>query len=665
MKITTRVIFPLIFGICSTVSAQNELAKKQILAEYDLKEASQISKSLLDKSVTSYTRALEVAKERNLPISGVTKDNEYFELVKIDPFGNLIYYKTYNAKSRITANVDQISTGGSLGLQLNGENMLVAVIDGAPALENHQEFQVIPSVPTRMILRDNVPDYTQLTGDALLGFRKGRYHATHVAGTIVASGVNPKAKGIAPKAKALTYKWDNDISKMIDFASNDGVLVSNHSYGPQAIDEYKNVHIGEFYFGLYNDDSAACDDVAYRVPFYQPVVAAGNDRLDYRYINPTKKGNDLLLSAATSKNTIVVAAVYDVLNYTSPKSVRMSSFSSFGPTDDFRIKPDISAKGVNVFSPIYKIPTSIGAPVNTGLYDEEQGTSMAAPAVTGVITLWQQWALENNENKPYRSATMRGLMAHTAEEAGDAPGPDHKFGWGLINATAGVEVMMAAKAGKIVLEENTLAQGSEYVKDFVVANSGNKVVATLAWTDPEGRAWSPQSALVNDLDLRIYKDGEEYFPWKLNKDFNDLRALKGDNNVDNIEKIEIENAPAGSYQIKVSHKGTIKSGKQDYTLIVSGDVDANLSIDDNVIAANEIRIWPNPVQDVLHIQIPSELMAKSTSYAVYDLAGKVIARGAETNSELLNVPVQTLASGVYFIEINNGSMKTTQKFVKK
>lgn len=665
MKITTRVIFPLIFGICSTVSAQNELAKKQILAEYDLKEASQISKSLLEKSVTSYTRALEVAKERNLPISGVTNDNEYFELVKIDTFGNLIYYKTYNAKSRITANVDQISTGGSLGLQLNGENMLVAVIDGAPALENHQEFQVIPSVPTRMILRDNVPDYTQLTGKALLEFREGRYHATHVAGTIVASGVNPRAKGIAPKAKALTYKWDNDISKMIDFASNDGVLVSNHSYGPLAIDEFKNVYIGEFYFGLYNDDSAAFDDVAYRFPFYQPVVAAGNDRLDYRHLNPTKNGNDLLLSAATSKNTIVVAAVYDVLNYTSPKSVRMAPFSSFGPTDDFRIKPDISAKGMNVFSSIYKIPTSIGAPVKTGLYEEQQGTSMAAPAVTGVITLWQQWALENNENKPYRSATMRALMAHTAEEAGDAPGPDHKFGWGLINATAGVEVMMAAKAGKIVLEENTLTQGSEYVKDFVVVNSGNKVVATLAWTDPEGRAWSSQSALVNDLDLRIYKDGEEYFPWKLNKDFNDLRALKGDNNVDNIEKIEIENAPAGSYQIKVSHKGTIKSGKQDYTLIVSGDVDANLSIDDNVIAANEIRIWPNPVQDVLHIQIPSELMAKSTSYAVYDLAGKVIARGAETNSELLNVPVQTLASGVYFIEINNGSMKTTQKFVKK
>jgi subtilisin family serine protease len=54
----------------------------------------------------------------------------------------------------------------------------------------------------------------------------------------------------------------------------------------------------------------------------------------------------------------------------------MSSFSNYGPTDDGRIKPDISA-GVNVYSAILTDQT----------YETCKGTSMAAPAITGLIVL--------------------------------------------------------------------------------------------------------------------------------------------------------------------------------------------------------------------------------------------------------------------------------------
>ncbi|MBN8147926.1 hypothetical protein J0J24_24635, partial [Vibrio vulnificus] len=65
--------------------------------------------------------------------------------------------------------------------------------------------------------------------------------------------------------------------------------------------------------------------------------------------------------------------------------------------------------------------------------------------------------------------------------------------------------------------------------------------------------------------------GVVYLPWLLNKNYSDLRAVKGDNDVDNVEKIEIDNAEVGEYEIVVSHKGKLHTGLQDFSLLVSND----------------------------------------------------------------------------------------------
>ena len=84
---------------------------------------------------------------------------------------------------------------------------------------------------------------------------------------------------------------------------------------------------------------------------------------------------------SNSKNGITSAAVEGVSNYTGPGDVVMSTFSNWGPTDDGRIKPDISSQGVDVSS------TSNGS--NTA-YSNSNGTSMSAPAITGLLMLLQQ-----------------------------------------------------------------------------------------------------------------------------------------------------------------------------------------------------------------------------------------------------------------------------------
>lgn len=508
------------------------------------------NKAQLDKQL-----ALSKAKLKNWKIKLNNPDGSYAELIRLDTQGNPVYYKTYNLGAGITTRANQLYTGGSLGLQIEGQNMIIGEWDGGSVRATHEAL-------SGRVTQMDTPSSSSA-------------HSTHVAGTMIASDqvAGGNARGMAFQASVHAYDWNDDISEMAT-AANNGLLISNHSYGYGWPAQYQ--------FGKYDYNSVAFDEIMYNAPYYIAVCAAGNSR-GYG-VNTGDNGYDLLSGHSCSKNSMIVAAVHEVLNYTGPGSVQMSSFSSWGPTDDGRIKPDISAKGVNVYS---------CTDVSNTSYDSYDGTSMASPSVAGTLLLLQQYYHQLN-NTYMRASSLRGLAIHTADEAGTSPGPDYAFGWGLINAEKAAEVIRDNGLTSLISEE-TLNNGSTY--SITVEALGNEpLIGSICWTDPAGAEVTDTTedlyvkSLVNDLDIRITHNGVTYYPWKLDINNMSAPATHGDNDVDNIEKIQIDN-PSGSYTITVTHKGTL-TNNQNFSLILSGIAFNDFYITSN---ASDTQIICSPV----------------------------------------------------------------------
>ena len=296
------------------------------------------------------------------------------------------------------------------------------------------------------------------------------------------------------------------------------------------------------------------DEICFNNPYYLPVIAAGNDRNETKTPGSTqistKSGYDMIFGHGNAKNVMTVAAVKEVQEYTGPASVVMSDFSSWGPSDDGRIKPDISMKGVSVKS------TTAANDTSTASYN---GTSMASPGVAGVVTLLQQYHNQLYSNF-MRAATVKGLILHTADEAGFADGPDYEHGWGLINAEASAKIISdknLSSEGSII-EENTLITNAVYTKSIEV--DGTKPLQiSISWTDPAyatantGTVDPAIKYLVNNLDVKVTSSGGDvFYPWKLQGMSNTyaMATNSSANDTDNFERVDIP-FPKGKYTVSV------------------------------------------------------------------------------------------------------------------
>jgi len=551
--------------------------------------------------------------------------------------GKPIYIENFNLNSENALRTNYLKRG-LYGLDLKGDGLSIGIweVGGIPEVM-HPEFMDDNS-NTRIINKDGSISET--------------FHATHVAGTLIAKGNDPTAEGMATGAVLNAYDATDDKIEVITALGKNEIIVSNHSYGFPV----KNLEGNEWFMGAYSQEAKSWDDIINLFPYYTPVFAAGNDG-NTLYDGGFFIGYDKLTGSTNSKNTLVVsnANIIDIERRTGVFSnATINSGSSQGPTDDGRIKPDITGLGSRIYS----------TALNEG-YGTATGTSMASPNVAGSALLLQE--LHRNLYGQFMlSSTLKGLISVTADDAGST-GPDPNFGWGIMNSKRASEAIINNYSDDII-EEKTLNQ--DQTQTIRVQNNSGKIMkVAIAWNDPAGVAIEEiyndtTPVLVNDLDVRIknLNNDQIYFPWLLDINNPSTPALKGDNIVDNIEIIEIDQQ--GLFDITISHKNDLSQEKQIYSIIVLNGKEQNLS--NSNFESNSIIFWPNPVKNNLNITTKDFRFNDDISVSIYDMTGrKILSLSDFNNPNALNIDVSTLSNGVYIVNLTDGQHSIQSRIIKE
>jgi hypothetical protein len=432
-----------------------------------------------------------------------------------------------------------------------------------------------------------------------------RSHSTHVAGSALGSGANSDGNdsagnpnggsanqwaGVAPGASLATfgsfgpnqsadalYTDTGDLNADVTSAINGsgGIDLVTMSLGNNTgANGFPCSQLGDYSNTAILLDEIVTGSIGGRELIY--VESAGNERNQICAL-PANNANapyQTISSPAPAKNTIVVGAV-------NSDDDSMTNFSSWGPVDDGRLRPDVVAPGCQAAGDEGLTSTDFVDANSNGALDSGEaqnaysvrcGTSMAAPAAAGAVALIvQQWrALHGAGSRPLPH-TVKALLAHTATDLGPA-GPDYQNGFGLINAQAAVDVVRA-DATAPVIHVDEIDPPLIFVKDvdtwFFESDGSSAPRATLAWSDPPA---SPLAAaqLVNDLDLRLRApSGAIYQPRVLDPANPADAATTGDDELNVVELAVAGAAEAGTWRAIV-RGDSVPDGPQAYTLITSG-----------------------------------------------------------------------------------------------
>ncbi len=596
-----EVIFTFLFFInLSHITAQStdnvqssEKYSIQIPQSTSDKALRRMGKVFKTDAKDNFKKTLRLAKENDWILQKILPDGRVLALQGIDESQNPIYYISHGQISpSACTRTNSLYTGGSLGVSLSGLSSVVrdklGIWDGGLVRDTHRELGI------NRIKQIDAPPYLN-------------EHTTHLAGILIGTGVNKQARGMAYGANLKVWDFGDDVSEMA-FAAK-GLLVSNHSYGVLAgwvfnpdrsgivfrDDKFKWEWWGDttisksedYRFGFYDKKSSEIDKIAYNAPYYLIVKSADNKRTEtgppagtpYYFRNTNTKSTlprnkndsyDTIPMDGNAKNILTVGAIDggDIVP-TKPSDIKMSAYSSWGPTDDGRIKPDLVGTGDAILS---------ASANGDDAYATLTGTSVSAPNVAGSLLLLQEFYAKQNYGFTMRASTLKGIVLHSANEAGTTQGPDYQYGWGLLNTERAAQVI-ANKDQNYFISESLLYQNSTNTFQ-IVASGKSPIVATISWTDPEGTPTEakPENLnnrkpkLVNDLDIRITDGKSSFLPWILNPDIPNEGAKQGDNFRDNVEQVYIEKPVAGkTYTITINHKGsTLRGDIQYYALIISG-----------------------------------------------------------------------------------------------
>ncbi len=499
---------------------------------------------------------------------------------------------------------------------LDGTGVTVLVYDGGTARATHIDFQ------GRLNALDNSGTIT---------------HATHVAGTIGGAGVaNPTYRGMAPSVTMLSYGlqgagssgplYTNPGDLETDFAdaiNGYGAVLSNTSLG-------SNVEANGFdcaWQGDYGVTDALIDAIvcgSLGAPF-RMVWAGGNERSGSRCDVEGYGDYYSIAPPAGAKNHLTVGAV-------NSNDDSMTTFSSWGPTDDGRIKPDVCAPGCQSNGDFGA--TSCHSASDTS-YTTYCGTSMASPTVCGLSALVLQDFQAQFPGQPLpRNATLRALFAHSAVDLGN-PGPDYKFGYGSVRVRDAVDLLRAGHFG-----EATVDQDGSYTRIITVDSGTPQLKVTLAWDDVPAVP-NAEPALVNDLDLEVTgPDGTRYYPWTLDPLSPAIPAVQAEaDHVNNIEQVLVDNPMPGDWTVAVVGYN-VPAGPQPFSVV--GDSAVNIAT---------VITLPNGLPEVVRPGENYDLDVRIAAYGHSVVQGTALLHYRVGDGPYVELPLNPLGGDLYRVTL--------------
>lgn len=327
------------------------------------------------------------------------------------------------------------------------------------------------------------------------------------------------------------------------------------------------------------------------------VFSAGNDGFDAA--NNAVRPNSIH-AQGSAKNVITIGASesYRTAWTESDNMDDVAFFSSRGPTDDNRLKPDVVTPGTRIGSLNSTVGWSTGwGPIGgTNDYIWGGGTSMATPLASSAAALFVQYYDDITGNRPSPALTKAALINGAVDMMGGVNGaggaiPNNDEGWGRVHL--GNMFDRGPRFTRYVDETVSLRTNQNVIFRYYVNDTNVPLRVSLVWTDEEGTI-NAIPALVNDLNLNVTApDGTTYNgnafwtggnsagwaqpnPGQNNAnpqwDGNWNAALRdGYDEVNNVENVYVMNPIRGNYTIRIDARFVDAARPaQDFALVVSG-----------------------------------------------------------------------------------------------
>lgn len=409
-------------------------------------------------------------------------------------------------------------------------------------------------------------------------------HGTHVAGIIAGNGATGEVDdngnlwglGVAPGANIIgqrifdgvgNYAAPPSFEKLTRDAKRAGADIGSNSWGDDTQGRY-DISAMEFDELVRDADALMLGDQPYILEF-----SAGNAGPSQQTIG----------SPGVAKNVIATGASQndrpDLIIYADGVDA-MADFSSRGPCEDGRIKPDVVAPGTWIASLQSQSATDqyAWAPIDE-LYQYQGGTSQAGPHVSGAAAVFVQFYRDTVTNATPSPALVKAALINSAVDMADpaqtGPAPNNDEGWGRVDLT---QIVDSDRTTVFVDQTAPLTNGQIFERRILIAGAEEPLKVTLAYTDVPGFP-AAIPALVNDLDLEVVAPGGSLYRGNQFNDGESTANAPGHDAVNNVEGVFISSPTPGEYTLRVRARSVVEDARvdtgnvdQDFALVSSGIV---------------------------------------------------------------------------------------------